>query len=131
MSTMQTQPTVLLEHVTRCGRHFDWLMGDPTLPGEDAPLWTARVGLTSGHWSAAGRLLLTELPAHRRVYLHRQGPIGEGRGVVRRVDAGAVRPGVWTADRRVLTVRMGRFEGVITLRRLVADRWLGAVRPVV
>ncbi|MEX0653405.1 MAG: hypothetical protein WD534_12305 [Phycisphaeraceae bacterium] len=125
---MQTQPTVLLQHVTRVGRHYDWLVGDPSAEA-GGRLWTARLALPSGQWQAAGRLTLMELPPHRRAYLHHQGPVSGGRGVVRRVDAGTVRPVLWTATRRVLAVRMRYYQGLAELRWLAGERWSAVVTP--
>ncbi len=121
-------PTVLLEHVTRAGRHFDWLLADPSDP--PGPLWTARVAHRSAGWALLGAFSLTPLPPHRRRYLTVQGDIGQGRGRVQRVDEGWFEPRLWTVSRRVLSLSLRGFRGEIELRRRSQKCWIAQVRSV-
>ncbi len=120
---MPRRRTVLLEHLTPTGRHFDWCVEHPAHPAGAAPLVTFRVTLASWAWAAAGRLTLERIGDHRRAYLDYQGPIAGKRGRVRRVDAGQVLVRRWGASRAVLDVALGRFTGTVELRRLDSDRW--------
>jgi hypothetical protein len=115
-------PTVLLRHETRSGGHFDWMIGG--LPGGGAGLWTWRVVFDSGAWSSAGAMRLTELPPHRRDYLRYEGRLSGGRGWVRRADEGRVVVRCWSPDGGVLDVRLQRFAGPVTLRRMVVQEWV-------
>ena len=121
--------TVILEHVTRTGRHFDWLFEHPAVPGPAAPLWAARLALPPHAWDRPRRLILTRLPDHRRRYLTYQGPLTRGRGEVRRVEAGTVHPMLWTAERAVLRVALRHWDGRADLRRLTDERWALVLRP--
>jgi len=124
---MQRLAAVLLRHTAHraaAGTHFDLMIGRP-----DQPLWTARVPLPSRAWAAAGSLVLDRLGDHRPAYLTHQGPIGGGRGAVLRVDSGTAWPWVWTDDRAVVELRLARFAGTATLRRLSGDRLLADFAP--
>lgn len=122
---MHAQPAALLRHQTQAGSHFDWLLGIPGSESDPAArLWTARVDLPSTHWRDAGKLTLTRLPDHRRIYLTYQGPISGGRGQVIRVDQGQVLPLLWTATRIHLDVQFTHYQGIAELHKLTGDRWL-------
>ena len=129
--TSTTLPTALLLHTTRTGWHHDWLVSDPSRPGDDeaAMLWTARVGPATWSWRALGGFTLTPIAPHRRVYLGYEGAISRGRGVVRRVDEGQAWVEVWSAERAVVRVRMRGFAGRLELRPVAGDaqRWRAAV----
>jgi len=113
---MQILPTVLLEHVTRTDRHYDWLVGMPTgLADHENRLWSLRVKLPSWHWQAAGKIMATQLPPHRRVYLQYEGPLSRQRGVVRRVDEGTATATMWTQSKITLLLKMQRTNGVFHL----------------
>ncbi len=113
---MERLPTVMLEHITRTGRHYDWLMG---LPGSqrdpESRLWAARTQWPTRTWRYSAKLELTPLPLHRTVYLNYQGPLTGNRGVVRRIDTGDVLPLIWTRSRMVLDVRMQGFSGQVEI----------------
>lgn len=125
---MHRLPTALLLHRTAAGSHYDWLIADPCEPG--GRLWTARVGLPSRGWLAAGAFELVSIAAHRRAYLCYEGPVPGGRGTVRRVDEGFVLPRLWRAGRIVLELEMRRVRGRAELRAIGPGRWRGHVAPV-
>src|SRR5690606_31564267 len=103
------------------GRHFDWLLGDPTNPR--GRLWTARVPVSSRQWRRLRRWPLEPIQPHRRRYLRYQGSLTGGRGTVRRVDEGTHQPIVWTGSRIVLELSMKGCAGRVELRRLSSGRW--------
>jgi hypothetical protein len=125
--------SVLLRHRTaRPGEipHHDWLMPDPTRPGDPtARLWTARVRPHWRDWSALGRFELTPLPPHRRRYLHWAGPLTQRRGWVYPVGRAEVEVDHWSSTRAALTLRPD--DGValrLTLQES-AGRWTAIVLP--
>jgi hypothetical protein len=115
---------VILEHRHRGGRHWDWLFEHPGWPADDsAPLWAARLPRLPQRWpDRAIRLLAVTLPDHRRRYLCYQGPLTGGRGTVRRVAAGEVRPIRWRQGRAALLLWLGNWQGRVELRRLTTSR---------
>jgi hypothetical protein len=119
---------VLLEHQSGVGRHYDWLIEAPTAPPGRGALVSFRVGLPSACWAAAGRLTLERVGDHRRAYLRYEGPIGGGRGRVRRVDGGTVQVRSWSSDRAVLALRWRGFAGVVELRRRGGAIWQAVAR---
>jgi len=126
---MHPRRCVILEHVTRDGRHYDWLFEHPGgVPGH-AALWAGRLALPSRAWHGPRRLLLTRLPDHRRRYLGYQGPLTRGRGVVRRLDAGRAWPIRWAETRAMLRLELGEWAGLATLTALTADTWAVTFRP--
>jgi hypothetical protein len=125
---MNALPTVLLCHQAHglspavpAGTHYDWLMADPTDP--TGRLWAGRVAVPSSVWACVRHWDLHPLPPHRRVYLNREGPLGAGRGTIRREDRGWVVPVQWTASRRVLDVYLSRCRGRVVLLRLGPSLW--------
>ncbi len=125
-------PMVILKHVSRTGSHYDWLLANPRDPA--GPLWTARMNCTSAHWRQQERWMLEPLPAHRRSYLHHQGPIGPGpkgetRGSVVRLDSGSFTPLLWTATRMILDVKLAAFDGRVQLQRCSPSRWTAFALP--
>ncbi len=111
---MLTVPTALLLHRTADGSHHDWLVGTPDFhldPG--ARLWAARVRPASRHWRGLGGFGLTVIAPHRRAYLHDQGAIPGGRGVVTRIDQGTAVLRLWARGRMVWDVQMHGFTGTI------------------
>jgi len=125
---MLALPTVLLQHHTLTGSHYDWLIGDPGDPA--GRLWTARLAVPPTHWPALRTWPLTPIGAHRRCYLTYQGPLSADRGRVRRIDAGQVVPHLWTPRRIVLQVTLRRFRGRIELRQISAQAWRAHVLSV-
>jgi hypothetical protein len=122
---VQRHRCVILEHRHRGGRHFDWLFEHPDWPrGLHAPLWAGRVERGPGAWSEHERLTVVPLPPHRRVYLDRQGVLTGGRGRVRRVASGWVRPILWRPGRIDLAIDLSIWCGRATLRPLHRALWL-------
>lgn len=100
---MRLLKTVILEHITREGCHYDWLMEDPTA-GPQALLWTARVQLAPEKWRTGHQQILTPINPHRRAYLTYQGPISQDRGSVKRVAQGRFLAPLWTPAQRLLNI---------------------------
>ena len=128
---MLTLRCVILLHIRRGERHWDWLMDDPDplAPAPAAPLWAARCDRPPHLWAAphAAAMLLTPLPPHRRRYLTYQGPLTDGRGTVVRVAEGHARPLLWSASRRIVTLTLhGMAPLTLDLTRLTPDRWRAA-----
>ncbi len=114
--------TVLLRHETPSGGHFDWMLATPGgSPG--AGLWTVRTDLAAAAWRGAGRWRLTRIADHRRQYLAYQGPLTGGRGSVRRVDAGWVRPWLWRSDEMIFDLMMSHCRGRVRVEQADADCW--------
>jgi len=127
---MRVLQSALLLHTTGHDEHHDWLFEspEPARPGEAARgLVCFRVGPATGDWRDVRRLALQRLADHRRRYLAYEGPISQGRGRVRRVDAGRVLPRLWAADRAVLDVRMKGFEGTVHLHRVGPEQWIARI----
>ncbi|MEX0774443.1 MAG: hypothetical protein WD042_01890 [Phycisphaeraceae bacterium] len=122
---MTQLPTVLLRHDLSTGAHYDWLLADPLDPA--GLLWAGRVTRPSWSWAAIDTWHIQQIAPHRRLYLTYQGPLqprhGQGRGYVCRVDQGYALPRLWTAQRRILTLKTRYFQGEIHFHRLDADRW--------
>lgn len=77
-----------------------------------------------------GRVLAAEpLPDHRRLYLDYEGPVSDGRGTVRRWDAGTFDVEAETDGRLVLRLRGGRGEGQAVLERTEAGDWQFVFQP--
>jgi len=126
---MSTHDSALLQHVTRHGQHYDWLIRDPHPPTAGHPMWTLRIGLASWQWADVDALVVETIAHHRAVYLTRQGDIGGGRGCVTRVDRGTTRYVQWSADVRRLAVAFVNFTGSVELQRLGARRWRLMAHP--
>jgi len=127
---MHALPTALLLHVTRRGRHFDWLLGDPRDVG--GRLLTFRVAWPFDAWASMRSWNLEPLAPHRRAYLAYEGGISDGRGQVRRIDEGVFVPVLWTPSRTIIELRTRRFTGSIELRRVSDRLWRGRmISPVV
>ena len=133
MQVMPKLPTVVLHHQTAVGAHYDWLLSDPDLAGSDAPehcLWAARTEYPSGDWPMLGSFCLEPLPRHRRRYLTYQGPLGQGRGEVKRVDQGWFIPRLWTGRRIVLDLHLESGNSQVELQMLGSNLWQARVtRP--
>ncbi len=114
-------PTVILEHTTRTGRHYDWLLADPTNPA--GPLWTARTMVSPLHWMQAKCWDLEPIQPHRRAYLDYQGPISGGRGRVIQVDRGWFISRMWTEHRMVIDLHLSQAQGEICIQRLASSAW--------
>ncbi len=133
---MRCLSTVLLEHARRRDRHYDWLFEDPAATvGPADSLVTFRAAVPWRHWSAAGRVALNPLPAHRRRYLTYQGPLSDGRGTVRRVARGKLLCLDWHMGGGVLrlepaSARRSEMHAPLelTLRRRSATRWEATAR---
>lgn len=119
---MHHLPTALLQHTTRTGSHYDWLLADPRDPL--GLLWTARTHESSDTWATRGSWKLEPISPHRRVYLDYQGAISGGRGSVLRVDRGWFVPQLWTASRMVLDLHFTRCAGLVELRRVSRKCWV-------
>jgi hypothetical protein len=117
-------PTVLLQHETDLGDHYDWLLTDPaTATDPEGALWTARVAYPSEIWAAMGQWPIKIIAPHRRIYLTYEGPIAGDRGRVRRVDEGTFEPVTWCADHIVVDVSLKHFAGRVSMRPIAAARW--------
>ena len=114
-------PTVLLEHEAPGGRHYDWLLADPSCP--EGELWTARVQHSSQEWARVRQWFIEPIGRHRRIYLEYEGPLSRGRGTVAQVDAGWFHAVLWTPRRAILDLHMRHFQGRVLLGRQCADRW--------
>ena len=105
---------VLLRHVRRHAVHWDLLLDRPT---GRLRTWSLPTPPTAA-WQVAA-----ELPPHRRLYLTHEGPVGGGRGFVRRWDAGPCRV-LHEGDRRVVLALAGvRLCGVLELHRIADGHW--------
>lgn len=125
---MRRLETVVLEHVTRAGRHYDWLFERPDATGPGAALVCFRMDRPLWAWAEAGwAVRLERLADHRRRYLRAQGPISGGRGRVRRVDGGTLLAWRWSAADGLAEVDAARFAGLVALRRVGGSRWVGRV----
>ena len=135
---MEELRSVLLLHRVGDGHHYDWMIEQPGTTQDAAgqgddddarTLLTWRVAVDSPAWAQqrdpAGRpgVAMEQLPAHRRVYLWREGPIGDGRGEVQRVDEGRVRLQSWGESGGQLEVQLRGFAGLVQLQREAGDRW--------
>ena len=108
--------TVLLWHETAAGNHHDWLFVDPTtLDQPEAPLTTYRIAAPPDQWLELGRMELTPIPPHRRIYLTYEGPISGNRGSVKRIDEGTFVPVLWTPQKKVIDLKLRRFQGVVSI----------------
>jgi len=117
-------PTVLLQHETDRGDHYDWLLTDPaTAADPEGRLWTARVEYPSEVWSAMGLWPIEVIAPHGRIYLTYEGPIAGDRGRVRRVDEGTFDPVTWRADKIVVDVSLRQFTGRVSMRQVDAAHW--------
>lgn len=120
-------PTVQLHHVTRSASHVDWLIEPPLTDRQGGRLWTWRCDRACYDWQAGRAMLLERIADHRRVYLDYQGPISGGRGEVRQVDRGWVRPVMWTGERLWLDLRMERCRRPVMMQRIDGARWKGRI----
>lgn len=134
---MLSVPTALLLHTSPAGEHHDWLLGEPArgpaaAGSAPARLWTARVAPPSREWAARRRFELTPLPPHRPRYLRYEGALSDGRGHVRRVDAGYALVMCWQGGGGVVAVRMGQFAGWVHIVPPTAEpgRWEARVLTV-
>jgi hypothetical protein len=113
----------------------------------DCPLGFGR----ASHWDLmleSGGVLrtwaLTELPRisesgwsidaerltdHRLAYLEYEGPVSEGRGNVRQVDAGTYETLVEADDHCEVALSGNELRGRITLRQVQDERWTLTVKP--
>lgn len=115
---------VLLRHDTRHGAHYDWLFAPPAALGDpQAPLWSARVGHPSWCWPVTRHWSVHQLDDHRCAYLAYQGPVSGDRGSVKRIDAGHVRPVLWSAGRIVINLQFQHCVGLVRLDRVAGTRW--------
>lgn len=107
--------TVVLEHILPDGSaHFDWMIEDPALGGEEHRLACWRTDqrpdlALSGFWGE-------RIGSHRAAYLTFEGPVSGDRGRVRRLASGAADWDRAGADRVVVRVRwetgrITRFQG--------------------
>lgn len=118
--------TVLLEHTTLDGVHYDWMLEDPA-GGPEAQLITFRLSRPAQEWPARRRWGLIELGAHRRAYLSYEGPLSGQRGHVRRVAAGWYRPCRWSEGHIILRLELITCVATLELKRRGGKRWVGSV----
>ena len=115
---------VVLHHTGFGAPHFD-LMLEPRDPG--ARLVTFR----ASSWPITTGNVLEQIGDHRRDYLAYEGPLGQGRGEVVRVEEGTYeRTAADVSESNIglqLTTRSGMAE--ITLRKLSAPRnaWMAQI----
>lgn len=120
-------PTVILEHTTRSGRHYDWLLADPRSP--QGPLWTARTMVCVHHWMTVKRWALEPIQPHRRLYLKFQGPISGGRGHVIRLDRGWYVPRLWSDRRIVMDLHLKHCQGQVCIEQRGSMGWMARLMP--
>lgn len=131
MRTKPTQPkrigrslqTVVLRHETKRDAHFDWLLEDPRAEAESGKLATFRAATPPATWSVRHPLIVERLADHRRVYLHYQGPISDGRGWVRRVDTGHAVVHRATEAWIDLTLNTMQYRGRLRLSHVSGPVW--------
>lgn len=94
---MPLASTVLLRHRSRENTHLDWMLDLPGHRGDGlggsgpgGALTTFRCHAPWTQWARLGRVALTELAPHRRVWLTRQGPVSGNRGQAVRLARGQV-----------------------------------------
>ena len=102
------EPFVILLHTGFGADHYDLMLSD------GAALATWRLETRPAALDAGGLAPAEKLADHRRAYLNYEGPVGGGRGDVRRVDQGvyerlAVEDGLWRVRLDGETTR-GDFE---------------------
>jgi len=116
--------TVVLQHETAEGSHYDWMIEMPESTGDPhGRLWTARATSPSRDWQPKGGLDLTIIGEHRRLYLTYEGPLTGGRGSVQRVDAGYAFPVIWKSDHMLLELELSGCQGRVEIRQIENDRW--------
>ncbi len=120
---MKPLRTLLLIHQAPGGSHYDWLLEDPLLCDERAPLWTYRLQLSIAFWGHARAFDLEPIGLHRREYLEYQGPLTGRRGSVRQIDRGWYLPRQCLADKLVLDLTTRLFKGVALLSKVSASLW--------
>ncbi len=120
---IQQLTTVLLRHVTREGEHYDWMLSDPQVSGDEGELLTFRVELPSEKWGKTGYFEMTKLANHRRAYLEYEGEISGGRGTVHRIDNGWYIAREWGENGGFIELSMRKFTGEIELRRIDGSQW--------
>jgi len=114
-------PTVILEHLTRSGRHFDWLLADPNDP--QGMLWTARTLVPVSAWMTARQWMIDPIQPHRRVYLNYQGPLTGSRGRVIQRSRGWFAPRLWTAHRMVIDLHLPQCTGQVCIQQQGTLGW--------
>jgi len=116
---MQSLRTTILEHHRRQDRHYDWLVQDPLLAGQEHSLWACRISLPPHAWvkDKPMRLMLTALPPHRAWYLDHHNTLTDGRGWVRIVSQGHVQNKLWTPSRIEWAVQLPSWQGKVTMQK--------------
>ena len=128
--------TVLLRHDRTGDSHIDWLIEHPLHPPGTGPLLCFQLpgaGAACGLASASPlprKLLLHQLPHHRRLYLTYQGTIPRGKGTVRRIDTGHATPHRFSLDRIDLQLTLRHTTWHVRMRRVAIDTWSAAFIPV-
>lgn len=130
---------VVLHHRHPAGDHYDLMIDDAgrldcELNGQrdlstTDQLWTARVAVHPARWAAASPMVLTELPRHRRAYLHRQGLVSGRRGSVTRVAAGHVAIKLSTNQRVEMAFVLSGIQGRLAWQRRDAQQLLARFSP--
>ena len=108
---------VVLEHTSREGVHFDLM-----LEHVQGTLWTWSFSQFPGAGTSCRRLF-----DHRPLYLDLEGDVGEGKGTVKRVDAGTLD---WLNEeegRVYVTLRGTRIQGSFLLTRNDDATWTFSV----
>lgn len=104
----------LLEHTTSDGVHWDLLV---EMPGrERLPTWR----LARSPIAEQGPVDAERIGEHRRLYLGYEGPIGGGRGEVRRIDRGEATILSWSKDRVRFDLHGAVLRGTFELYRTEA-----------
>lgn len=123
--------TVVLEHTQADGRsHFDWMIEDPALVGENR-LATWRVATRPDLADGGESFAAERIGDHRDRYLHYEGPLSDGRGRVRRVGLGTVEWERCSSETIEIRVRWsGGRAARLTGRRLSDADWSWRSDPV-
>ena len=109
---------VILFHTGHGNDHLDLL-----LDLQDGPLATWQLMASPIDIGKTGAIAAAKLPDHRRKYLQYEGPIGGGRGQVRRIDEGSVHVLENTADRLLLQFAGTLLKGRWLLSRRDGNNW--------
>lgn len=107
---------VILHHRVDGGEHWDMMLehGDVLLT------WQL---LTEPRGTDCLPITARRIRDHRKAYLEYEGPIGEDRGDVRRIDSGGVEIEEFTGESCCFRLSGGRMAGSFSLRRNPSGSW--------
>lgn len=109
---------VILRHTGHGDEHWDFM-----LETDDA-LATWQCSADPADLSPGQGLVCKQLPPHRRAYLTYEGPVRQGRGQVRRTEAGTYEDTSTKENERNLFLRGQTMTGRFALQREAAgDAW--------